>query len=114
MKILISENQLEKLITENSLNFCASERFDNLYGTKLSHRYDFSPYREEDLQKKWYICSYLKECEDFNKFFHIIKTAFPYVDYSKLDEETKYDHCCIGGCCGSLRGFLAASRRPRV
>lgn len=96
MRIIITEDQLKNIVESQkpSLSSHPSEDFDKLYGTKLSKRYDFSPYTEKELQHKWDMAVHHDKRKEFESCFPVIKTAFPYVDYKKLNDQNKYDILC--------------------
>lgn len=74
---------------DHRINHMASYIFDKLYGTNLSKQYDFGQYTEEEIWKYWLKCRDEKDCKQFIKSFEILPTSFPYVDFSKVDNDFK-------------------------
>ena len=69
--------------------------FDKLYGTNLSHEYDFSPYTEDEIWDMWTSFNNLGlfngDPKPFYKTLRILPKAFPYIDVSKYDEKIQKD-----------------------
>ena len=95
MRIIITENQWKSLLEGRSEddNFKTAEEFDKLFGTDLSHKYDLSPYTEDEIWGYFVKCRSGDDdgCKLFKKSFMIIPKAFPYIDTTKLNNETKKD-----------------------
>lgn len=93
MKIVITESQFDDLM--NPPNDKPSKRFDELYGTNLSKKYDLSPYTEDEIWRRWTDYSNLGKFDgDIKPFIETLKIlpkAFPYVDVTKYDIDTQKD-----------------------
>lgn len=96
MRIIITEDQLKNVVDSQkpSLSSHPAEDFDRLYGTKLSMRYDFTPYTEKELQHRWDMAVHHDKRKEFEECYPVIKTGFPYVEYKKLNDGNKYDILC--------------------
>lgn len=94
MKMIINEEQHHDLM-KNIPNDKPAKRFDELYGTNLSHKYDLSPYTEDEIWDRWLLFveygSFNGDPKPFYETLKILPKAFPYVDVSKLDIDTKKD-----------------------
>jgi hypothetical protein len=94
MKILLTESQHKSLIKKIP-NDKPSKNFDDLYGTKLSHKYDLSPYTEDEIWGRWMEHSNMGNFDGnlkpFLETLKILPKAFPYIDLTKYDENIKTD-----------------------
>lgn len=86
MNILITENQYTKLLKEYvEENFKSATYFDSLYGTKLSHRYDFpNKLSSDDVWDIWVNCRDNQNCDDMKRLIIELPKLFPYYDVTKL------------------------------
>ena len=94
MKVKITEEQFKQIILEGynpKFNHKPSEEFDKIYGTKLSLKYDFSPYTEEEVWERWLLFRDEGIKEPFIETLKILRGAFPFVDINKLDLNTRKD-----------------------
>lgn len=71
------------------INDMPAFNFDRLYGTNLSKEYDFGQYSENEIWEYWVKCRDGKGCGEFKQVFEILPTSFPYIDFSKVDNEFK-------------------------
>lgn len=87
MKILITESQYKKLFEgRKEENFKSATHFDNLYGTNLSHRYEFlDNLNSDDVWDIWVDCRDGGDCEKMLYLINNLQSMFPYYDITKLD-----------------------------
>jgi hypothetical protein len=87
MNILITESQYKKLVKKHrETNEKPSVKFDNLYGTELSHQYEFGDnLTSDDVWDMWVKCRDDEDCTDILNLTERLGTIFPYIDSSKLD-----------------------------
>jgi hypothetical protein len=93
MNILITESQYNKLIKKHrEINEKPSVRFDNLYGTKLSHQYDFGDnLTSDDVWDMWVKCRDEQDCDDILNLSKRVGVIFPYIDANKLKTKQKIE-----------------------
>lgn len=86
MNILLTESQYKKLIGEHKEeNFKSAVVFDGLYGTQLSHQYDFGPnLTSDDVWDIWAECRDGGNCEEMKLLMVNLQRFFPYYDLSKI------------------------------
>jgi hypothetical protein len=91
MNILLTENQYIRLIKEyKEENFKSAVYFDSLYGTKLSHQYDFGPnLTSDDVWDIWVECRNGGDCTKMRELMANLQQYFPFYDVSKLDGEKR-------------------------
>lgn len=103
MKVIFTENQLKNIILEEynpNFNHKPAKEFDKLYGTNVSLKYDFSPYTEDEVWEKWLLFRDEGIKKPFIETLKILRGAFPFVDITKLDLETR-----INIMLGMVSGF---------
>ena len=71
------------------VNTMPSVKFDNLYGTSVSMRYDFSPYSEDEVWDMWLDCRNDGRCDEYMKVIDMLPKIFPYIDVRNMDLEKK-------------------------
>ncbi len=94
MNIIITEAQYNRLIAEElEYNFKAAVLFDKIYGTNLSHQYDFGDNLTSD--EVWNIWANCREngerCEDLTRIINNLPNSFPYYDTQKLTGRQKLE-----------------------
>lgn len=86
----MTEDQLKTIKTLINENFKPAEVFDKIYGTDLSHKYDLSPYGENEIWDRW--LKYMDgDKEPFNETLWILEKSFPWVNIKKYDNKIKND-----------------------
>jgi len=87
MNILITENQYKVLIERHEeFNNKPAKDFDQMYGTALSHTYDFGDgLTSDDVWKLWTNCRDNDECDGLKPILNNLQNSFPYYDMGKLD-----------------------------
>lgn len=91
MRILITETQYKTLIeNRKEINSKPAVRFDKLYGTELSWKYDFGgDLSSDDVWDIWVSCREDANCQELEKLTKKLPTIFPYYDSKKLDDRQK-------------------------
>lgn len=91
MNILVTESQYIKLIKERTEeNFKSATYFDNLYGTSLSHQYNFGDsLTSDDVWDIWVECRDNGKCGKMKKLMINLQKYFPYYDISRLNGEKR-------------------------
>lgn len=91
MNILITESQYKNLIKEHlEENFKSAAYFDSLYGTNLSHKYDFpANLNSDDVWDIWVDCRSNGKCEKMKALIIGLQKMFPYHDVSNLSPEKR-------------------------
>jgi hypothetical protein len=86
MNIILTESQYKKIIeSTKEQNFKSALYFDELYGTNLSHRYDFGNGLDSDkIWDIWVECRDSGDCDDMKKLIINLSKLFPYYDVTKL------------------------------
>lgn len=87
MNIILTESQYKRIIeSTKEENFKSALYFDVLYGTNLSHRYDFGNGLDSDkIWDIWVECRDGGDCDDMKKLMVNLPKLFPYYDVTKLD-----------------------------
>ncbi len=93
MNILITENQYKQLIKEyKEENFKSAVYFDSLYGTSLSHQYDFGPnLNSDDVWDIWVNCRDFGRCDGIKVLIARLHEFFPYYDLNKIPYEKRFE-----------------------
>lgn len=93
MNIILTEDQYKRLILEDTEeNFKAAVYFDKLYGTNLSHQYDFGPDLTSDgVWNMWAKCRNSGDCDELIKLVKNLQDMFPYYDVKKLTSDEKFE-----------------------
>lgn len=93
MRIILTENQYKTLLeNQKETNSKPAVHFDNIYGTDLSHRYDFGhDLSSDDVWDVWVECREFNRCEGIVALIHKLPKIFPYYDIKKLDDRQKVE-----------------------
>lgn len=91
MNILITENQYKMVLeAHREENFKSAVRFDTLYGTNLSHQYNFgSKLSSDDIWDIWVDCRELGKCEKMKTLMLRLQDFFPYYNLNKIPFEKR-------------------------
>lgn len=91
MNILITENQYRRLIESDiEINNKPAKDFDEIYGTSLSHTYDFGDdLTSDDVWEIWLSCRDNGDCDRIKQLIMDLPKTFPYYDMKKLNTEQK-------------------------
>lgn len=86
MKIILTESQYKRIIeSTKEQNFKSAVYFDKLYGTNLSHRYDFGDGLDSDkVWDIWVECRDGGNCDNMKILIINLPKLFPYYDVTKL------------------------------
>ena len=93
MNIILTESQYKRIIeSTKEENFKSALYFDVLYGTNLSHRYDFGNGLDSDkIWDIWVECRDGGDCDDMKKLMVNLPKLFPYYDVTKLDLDKRVE-----------------------
>ena len=91
MNILLTEAQYKRLVENNEeQNSKPSRYFDSIYGTSLSHTYDFGgKLTSDDVWSIWSKCRDNDDCDDMAQLIKNLPNSFPYYDVKKLSPRQK-------------------------
>lgn len=87
MNIIITESQYNRLLKEDKeVNFKSAAFFDLLYGTELSHKYNFpANLSSDDVWDIWVECRNGGDCGKMEALIIALPKFFPHYDISELN-----------------------------